>query len=187
MTLQKRSVRLSFLLRHQPESAKLTLDKEGWCSIQELVENTDFTVRELVEIVKSDTKTRYALSPSLGECLQTGSQPELIRANQGHSTAAVKMTFKTAVPPVNLFHGAQVESWPSIVKSGLVPMKRHHVHLSADIDTALAVASRRPGHPAILRIDAKQMLADGKKFFISENGVWLVDRVDPKYIYLDHT
>jgi putative RNA 2'-phosphotransferase len=187
MTSQKRSVRLSFLLRHRPDSAKLSLDKEGWCSIQELVENTDFTVRELVEIVQSDTKTRYALSPSLGECLQTGEPPALIRANQGHSTGAVKMTFKTAVPPTVLYHGIQSTSWPAISKQGLNPMRRHHVHLSDDIETAESVAGRRRGAAAVLRIDAKQMLTDGVKFFISENGVWLVDHVDPKYIYLDYT
>jgi putative RNA 2'-phosphotransferase len=166
----ERSKYLSYLLRHKPETAKLTLDREGWCCIDQLLANTDFTLSELHAIVVSDQKTRYALSPD-----------ELkIRANQGHSASEVKMTFRKAIPPVTLYHGTTAAE--VIEKEGLKPMNRHHVHLTDCLDTARSVGGRRKGTTTIFEIDAKQMLADGHQFFISENGVWLVDKVSPKFI-----
>lgn len=38
------------------------------------------------------------------------------------------------------------------------------------------------GKPAVLSVDAKTMRKDGGKFFLSNNGVWLAEHVDPKYI-----
>jgi putative RNA 2'-phosphotransferase len=170
MKQNERSKYLSYLLRHKPESAKLTLDKEGWCSIEQLLANTDFSRGELIDIVDGDQKTRYALSP---DALK-------IRANQGHSTSDVRMTFKVAVPPVMLYHGTTATE--AILREGLKPMNRHFVHLTADLDTAHSVGGRRKGTTTIFEIDAKQMLADGFAFKISENEVWLIEHVPPKYI-----
>lgn len=60
-------------------------------------------------------------------------------------------------------------------------MSRQHVHLSKDKETAHKVGSRH-GRPIILTILAKQMYHDGIEFFQSDNGVWLTDFIDPKYI-----
>lgn len=181
-TQNERSKHLSYLLRHRPEAANLDLDKEGWCSIQQLTENTDFTVDELFTIVREDKKQRYSVLPSFSEALQTGEQPTEIRANQGHSTHEVDITFKVAVPPVKLYHGADSRALAEIQKLGLLPMRRHHVHLSADVHTAEAVGGRRRSGHAVLEVDAKAMVADGIKFYISDNNVWLVDAVPPKYL-----
>lgn len=62
-------------------------------------------------------------------------------------------------------------------------MKRHAVHLSADIPTAINVGSRR-GNPIILEIQSGLMHFDGYKFQKSENGVWLTEEVPAKYIKL---
>lgn len=56
-----------------------------------------------------------------------------------------------------------------------------HVHLSATEETAVNVGKRH-GKPAVLRIDAKQMAEDGIKFYLSNNGVWLTEIVDARYI-----
>lgn len=168
----ERSKHLSYLLRHRPEAANLTLDKEGWCSVEQLFQNTDFKAEELYEIVMNDAKKRYSLSED----------KHFIRANQGHSTSEVKMTFKTAIPPVTLYHGADGRYIDEIFKKGLLPMRRHHVHLSADIHTAEAVGGRRRTGHVVLEIDAKKMLEDGFKFYISDNGVWLVNAAPPKYL-----
>jgi putative RNA 2'-phosphotransferase len=60
-------------------------------------------------------------------------------------------------------------------------MNRHHVHLSADKKTAEAVGGRR-GSFCVLTISTREMVKDGVEFFLSDNGVWLTDYVDPKYI-----
>lgn len=160
------------LLRHRPEKANLTLNREGWCSIQQLITNTDFTEAELSSIVFDDDKSRYSFSKDASS----------IRANQGHSTSNVRMTFEVTIPPPILYHGASEEFIDVIRKKGLLPMKRHHVHLSKTIDVAEAVGGRRRKGYIVLSIDAKQMLTDGYKFMISENGVYLSDHIPAKYL-----
>ena len=63
----------------------------------------------------------------------------------------------------------------------LLKMSRHHVHLSADTETAFKVGTRR-GVPTILSVNAKAMHEDGIAFYQSDNGVWLTEHVAPKYI-----
>lgn len=64
---------------------------------------------------------------------------------------------------------------------GLKPMNRLYVHLSKDEETAVKVGKRH-GHPVVLKVNAKEMYDAGKKFYLSQNGVWLTKHVDKKYI-----
>lgn len=170
--ISEKSKYLAYVLRHRPDVAGLILDKEGWTDVDFLVQQTGIPKDDLLFIVESDDKQRYAFSPD-------GTR---IRANQGHSARGVKLTFKREVPPTVLFHGTSEKVLGTIMKEGLKPMNRHHVHLSADVEIAKSVGGRRKGDVTILSVDAKQMLADGYKFFLSDNGVWLVDAVNPKYL-----
>lgn len=45
---------------------------------------------------------------------------------------------------------------------------------------AVNVGSRH-GKPYVIKIDCQKMLADGCKFFLSNNGVWLTEKVLPEY------
>lgn len=183
-SLTEKSKYLSYLLRHKPEAANLTLDKEGWCDVAQLLANTDITLAELEEIVRTDSKGRYSIHywEGGGEGVPYTREPMRVRANQGHSTDKVRLTFNKAVPPTVLYHGTTDQAWAFIAKQGLKPMSRHHVHLSDDLETAQIVGGRRKRDLVVLRVDAKAMLADGIEFFRSENGVWLVSAVDAKYI-----
>jgi putative RNA 2'-phosphotransferase len=60
-------------------------------------------------------------------------------------------------------------------------MERHHVHLSRETETTMAVGSRH-GTPALLTILAAAMHREGHIFYLSTNGVWLVDHVPVKFI-----
>ena len=60
-------------------------------------------------------------------------------------------------------------------------MSRQHIHLSADIETAERVGSRR-GKPVVLKIRSGLMRREGISFYLSENSVWLTDAVPAKYI-----
>ncbi len=60
-------------------------------------------------------------------------------------------------------------------------MRRRHVHLSGDIETARKVGIRH-GRPAILTVETGTMHAAGNVFLLSENGVWLTDRVPVAYL-----
>jgi putative RNA 2'-phosphotransferase len=104
-----------------------------------------------------------------------------IRAAQGHSVAGVTPVLRSKRPPSRLFHGTIAAHLDGILRKGLLPMRRHHVHLSADEATATTVGGRR-GAPVVLTIDAARMERDGYQFYVSDNGVWLTDVVPAKYL-----
>lgn len=66
------------------------------------------------------------------------------------------------------------------------PAARHHVPLSAEIRTALAVGARYDV-PAILEVEAQRMYRQGHTFFVAENGVRLTDAVPAEYLELIDT
>jgi putative RNA 2'-phosphotransferase len=80
-----------------------------------------------------------------------------------------------------LYHGTVATFLSSIISEGLTRQGRHQVHLSPDPATARRVAARR-GAPVVLTIDAATMAADGYAFYLSGNGVWLVDAVPARYL-----
>lgn len=167
---------LSYVLRHKPESIGVTLDPEGWASVDAIIagaaKSGRIVVREMVErVVATNDKKRFALSPD-GMC---------IRAVQGHSTTEVAINFEEKVPPELLYHGTATRFLPSIREQGLVPGNRHHVHLSADVQVAVSVGTRH-GKPVVLTVDAAAMHAQGHTFHLSENGVWLTAHVPTAFL-----
>ena len=170
------SKHLSFLLRHHPEAAGLSLDENGWADVSALIAAVrssgraiDFAL--LGKIVHEDEKGRYAFS-------KDGTK---IRAVQGHSFR-VDVGLKESMPPEFLYHGTSLRASDAILREGLKKMSRLYVHLSETVGGAERVAARRKGNPVILMIRAGDMSADGYLFFLSENGVWLTDHVPPCYI-----
>lgn len=175
-SLTAKSKYLSYLLRHNPSEAGLKLDKNGWCSIENLLANTDFTFNEICEIVSTDAKKRYSFDDP------NPIRATAIRANQGHTTKTVDLSFRKQLPPPVLYHGTTVEAHAKIKNEGLKSMSRHYVHLSHELETAKDVANRRKTDIVVLSVDAKRMSEDGIDFFRSDNGVWLVRAVDAKYL-----
>jgi putative RNA 2'-phosphotransferase len=162
-------------LRHAPEALGLVLQPGGWVSVDELLaasERGGFLIGydELIECVETSDKQRFSFD-------DTG---DLIRANQGHSVP-VDLQFEQKQPPAILYHGTVERFVSSIMAEGLKKGKRHHVHLSRDIDTARQVGARR-GKPVILQVDAGAMHAAGFAFFLSANGVWLTAAVPPSFL-----
>lgn len=166
---------LSLVLRHKPETIGVTMDEQGWISVDELLEKCRETgkaisLETLQEVVRTNDKKRFVFS-------EDGRK---IRASQGHSVS-VDLQFEPREPLEFLYHGTIAKYVDEIRASGLQKMNRLHVHLSKDLATAINVGSRR-GKPLILKIHAARMYADGHPFYLSENGVWLSDGVPPEYI-----
>ena len=88
---------------------------------------------------------------------------------------------KEKEPPENLYHGTGEKYVKSINQDGLIPKSRLYVHLSKDIKTAENVGKRH-GKEVVYRINSGQMYRDGYKFYLSENGVWLIKEVPVKYL-----
>lgn len=164
-----RSKYLALILRHKPELFNLELMPNGWIQVEQLLNNTDFTMTELEEIVTTDTKGRYQFSE----------EKQFIRAVQGHSVN-VEMNFKEFIPTEDLYHGTAKKYLDNILSDGIKKMSRQYVHLSTNIETAIKVGKRH-GEVVVLSINAKKMHEDGYKFFIAENGVILTDFVPTKY------
>ena len=170
---------ISLVLRHKPDSIGLKLDDNGWADVHELItclsiyqKNKSFTKELLNEIVQTNDKKRF-------EYNQDGCK---IRARQGHSVD-VDLNYSPSIPPFNLFHGTAHKYIDLIKKNGIKKMKRHHVHLSKDYDTAVKVGKRH-GEVIVLKVDSKSMSDDGFTFFKTDNDVWLTDEVPIKYIEL---
>ncbi|GAA0473870.1 putative RNA 2'-phosphotransferase [Paractinoplanes deccanensis] len=175
------SRRIAFLLRHRPESAGLILDANGWVPVGDLLAVLPIGRAELDEIVARDEKSRYAVE-------RRADGTEWIRANQGHSRrVAVDLGLAPAAPPEVLFHGTPSRNRASILRDGLLPGSRHHVHLSPDVPTALVVGRRRARDVLVLRVAAAVMAAEGHVFHRSENGVWLTAAVPPRYLMPERT
>ena len=163
---EKLSKRMSFILRHHPETVGLTLTSDGWVGLDALVDALGVDRQQVLATVAADSKGRFQVLDGQ------------IRAVQGHTHSSVKRTF--FVPdtlPATLFHGTKAGFVPSILADGLKPGQRSHVHLSADLATAQQVAARRAGDSVIFSVSVAALVDAGVTFGVAENGVWLADRV----------
>lgn len=170
MSIKSTGKFLSLILRHKPEAAGITMDEHGWVKTDELIKKLPLTMEALEEIVAADGKQRFSFN----------ADKTLIRANQGHSID-VDVELKEAVPLKTLYHGTAEKYLESIEKCGLIPKSRLYVHLSQDTETAIQVGSRH-GKPVVYAVDTEKMAADGFKFYLSANKVWLTKSVP--FIYL---
>jgi len=168
---------VSHALRHEPWLYELQLDKEGWVSIEMLLESLRFHNEEwkdlnesyLIRMIDLSGKKRHEIKESK------------IRALYGH-TVPQNFERNPIAPPEILYHGTAKENLSSIIKEGLNPMKRQFVHLSTKINIAREVALRKSKNIAILEINAKEASEEGVSFYKGNELVWLVGSVLPKYI-----
>lgn len=174
--LTQLSKAMSLVLRHKPDAAGLTLDANGWVSIDDLsngltnVMKHEHIIGDIYRVVNENDKSRFTIENGR------------IRAAQGHSIE-VDLEMKAVQPPPVLYHGTAEQNVESILLDGLKKGKRQYVHLSADTETARNVGARH-GKPVIFTVGAGSAYLDGFKFYQSENGVWLTDDLPKRYLAL---
>ncbi len=173
-SLKRISKFLALILRHDPGAGNIRLDAEGWAEVEHVLPALatrfgDFDRARLEEVVRTNDKSRYAFNP----------KGDKIRANQGHSVP-VDLGLPAVEPPPVLYHGTAARFLGRILEQGLNKGKRHHVHLSPDIATALNVGGRRSGETIVLEVQSRKM--QGHSFFRSANDVWLTDHVPPQFL-----
>ncbi len=173
-TLLHTSKFVSLVLRHKPEEIGLQLDENGWANVDELIEKLNvkggkLDLPALTEIVETNEKKRFSFNEDRSK----------IRANQGHSVQ-VDVELKAVLPPPALYHGTAYKNLAAIMEQGLQKGSRLHIHLSNNFETAIQVGQRH-GKPVVLIVDAKTMSANGINFYLSANGVWLVENHIPSH------
>lgn len=169
--MNNKSRQLAYLLRHDKT---YSFGRYGWRSVEDLIANHQFSMADLESIVLNNDKLRFEFSDDKFS----------IRACQGHSIKVDVELFDVS-PPLMLFHGTMYATLNSILHYGIHKGKRLYVHLSESMDDALKVG-RRHGMLAVIQIDTRRMYLDGYKFYLSRNGVWLTEFVEPKYIVNDY-
>jgi putative RNA 2'-phosphotransferase len=165
---------LSYVLRHRPDAVGLSLDPGGWVSVDTLLAALAAHGRPITR----DTLDALVAGTDKVRLERVGDR---IRAAQGH-TVPVELELPPVTPPDVLYHGTVARFLPDILAAGLHPRGRHHVHLSADAETAAGVGARR-GSPIVLVIDAAGMNHNGQIFHRAANGVWLTADVPPQWIH----
>ncbi|CAK7238717.1 MAG: tRNA 2'-phosphotransferase [Sporothrix thermara] len=208
---------LSKLLRHQATNAGIPLDPEGYAPLDRVLQwgpirSLKVTLGEVRDIVITDDKQRFAMKrradSSTTTTTTTTKPPALdlttiandddpaafcIRANQGHSIAAVTSDAGLLTPiddpataPLLVCHGTFLAFWPAIEASGgLRRMTRNHVHCGC-LETEEGGLVDRAGRPipglrrdaqVLVFLDVRRALREDPqlKWWQAANGVVLTE------------
>lgn len=177
----KLSKRMSLVLRHRPETAGLTLDANGWVPVADLIRALGMTRAQLDFVVENNDKSRFAIAAGPDGV-------DRIRASQGHSRrVGVDLALPPTPPPAELFHGTPRKNLDAIMREGLRPRSRSHVHLSVDVPTAVTVGRRRSPDVVVFSVATGAMAAAGDFFYRSDNGVWLTAEVPAQHLSIKRT
>lgn len=173
-TLNRRSKRLAWLLRHGALESNLPMDAAGWCAISDVLRLTRMSRASLDTVVATNNKSRLEICG------------ERIRASQGHSTEgapvtrdALEASWARYARPGNVFHGTGVDAVEGIAREGILPQSRTHVHLA---DKPNSRVGKRANVSLLLEISPQKLRAAGQELFVSPNGVVLARSVPPDCI-----
>lgn len=176
---------LSYLLRHGATKEGLPIDNKGFIPVSSILDhlnnNNDSptTLNHLLEIAKVDNKQRFSIIQE--------NNVWLMRANQGHTINTVTEEALTPITDSTLYpeviHGTTRKNIKFILKDGLLRMKRNHIHFASGMN---AMSGVRNSSNIFIYADLQKALADGIKFYVSENGVILTPGnnngvLEPKY------
>ena len=166
---------ISYTIRHNPKQFGLELADDGSVAVEKLIsgfnEKSKYkcTVKDVEAVMSMPGKKRFAIENGR------------IRAYYGHSIEK-EIKKESAEPPTVLYHATTHKALPLILKDGLKPMNRQHVHLASTKETALMNGRRREPYPPLLQINAKKAYEDGIAFFLGNEDIWLSDPIPAKYI-----
>lgn len=164
------------VLRHSAASLGLHLGADGFVPVADLLAlppfvEIDVQLRDVLCVVafelREGKKQRFMM--------RDGANGPEIRANQGHSAAAVDgqqvtRATKAGDLPALVVHGTYLKHMRQIFTEGLRPMGRHHIHLFLE-DGGVG----RKGAELLVYVDVERACAAGVTFLISENGVILTN------------
>ena len=159
---------VAYILRHHPENFGINLDTDGFADLADLVTainnkkkfDRDITEDDLIYVERHDEKQRFQIAGGK------------IRGLYGH-TNGIETIKEQSEPPEFLYHGTSQKAAEAIKKHGLKSMSRVFVHLSTDIETAVAVGKRRDDNPVVFKILSKKAYEKGVAFYKATDKIWL--------------
>lgn len=178
-----------YALRHGASQMGLQMGTDGFLFVEDLLAHPQFhsySLEDVERVVATNDKQRFKL------CTHPEDGRLQIRANQGHSVQVVDLELKPVMAgspdcPAEAVHGSYLRNWSSIQQQGLSRMKRTHIHLARGLpgEDGIISGMRKDCDLAVF-IDVPKALADGIKFFWSENDVLLTEgdaegKIQPKY------
>ena len=169
---------LTGILRHFPDRYGLTMEKQGWVALPQIVRAISqrhpayhwLRVQHLVAIAETDPKGRYEV------------RDDRIRATYAH-TVEVDLDLPTHNIPERLYYPVTADEATIVLEVGLKPSDRRKVHLSKTAQDAHSAGSVRTPSPVILEIDAGRARAAGIVIMQAGKTVFLVDQVPPEYLH----
>jgi 2'-phosphotransferase len=198
--LRKLSHGLSWALRHAAPELRLTMTPDGFVPVSQILESKHpklkgWSLEDIQAVVETSDKQRFKLQDRPAADYNTKSlltaeaacDPQeatvlCIRANQGHTVAAVdpeKLLTRLEAAELEtlpvIVHGTYTDPWTQHIRQeGLKRMKRHHIHCAVGLPTDEGVISGlRKTCDVYIYIDAVKCAADGIVFYRSDNGVLL--------------
>ena len=173
---------ISYILRHDPWCVGLSINREGWVTISELVKAIRerwihkelyqwVTKEHIIALAKLDPRGRFEV------------RDEMIRARYGHNKALnISIEYREDNEVKTLYHGTIKSNVRSILSDGIKPMKRKYVHLAIDVSTACEIGSRHGRNAVFIVVDAECLRKEGHKVMIASKVIRLTDYVPPKCI-----
>jgi len=167
---------LTAVLRHVPSSIGLSLSREGWTSVSELVARIRSHKPSYKWLSEEHVRAIAALDPK-GRFELRG---DFVRARYGHSKRLeVKVDYQEDLEVRRLFHGTSASDLDAILREGIKPMNRAMVHLTTSIQDAIEVAMRKGREAVVLEIDADELRREGIKVYKASDRVYVVAYVPP--------
>ena len=164
---------MAYVLRHNPERFGLQADRHGYVDLEAFLHVAHRRYpgqpfQQLREIVHSSSPARFEVAESR------------LRARYGHTISAEPVG-QPVEPPRMLYYGTDTARAAAGLVEGLSPLDRRVLHLSETIEEALAIAKRKSGQPAVLRILAREAHRAGSLFH-REGSVYLVSCIPAPFL-----
>ncbi len=159
---------MAFLLRHRPEVGGLTLNSQGWATVDDLC----LALEKLLKFPVSSPMIEQVVIDSRPRRFELhDSQIRAIRREQEKRD----QDQRRVQPPDILYHATTADQIEKIQKDrSLSAGSDRHVFLSADESQAWRVAHRLHGTPVVLYVDAARARRHGVRFFRNRrNGLYL--------------
>jgi putative RNA 2'-phosphotransferase len=164
----KLNKRLLHALRHNPKKYGLTLNGQGWVTLDDLVKGVKINKPKVLELVTElDTVQRYSVIYA---------DTKFVRANYGHGLSVPRIVYEPVAPPEQLYF--ITNDIQSVFEYGVIPSSRQYVHLCSSIRIAREYFhgnKKKPIGSSPVELQADELYKLGIKFYQANKAIWLTD------------